>query len=101
MNAVTPRWEWRSFGQRFGPAEKRLAALPPQGVQESDEIYLLSAGGGNVKTPRARAGRSRPPGQASLGTYTAAMPTDIDLSCSLRSLPALHWRLDTARLMRA
>ncbi len=49
MNMITPRWEWRSFGQRFGLAEERLAALPTQGVQESDEIYLLSACGGNVK----------------------------------------------------
>ena len=53
MNMITPRWEWRSFGQRFGLAEERLAALPTKGVQESDEIYLLSAGGGNVKVRAA------------------------------------------------
>jgi exopolyphosphatase/guanosine-5'-triphosphate,3'-diphosphate pyrophosphatase len=46
---ITPRWEWRSFGQRFGEAEKRLAALTPGGAQESDEVYLLSSGGANVK----------------------------------------------------
>ena len=46
---ITPRWEWRSFGARFGEAEKRLAALPPSGVQESDELYLLSGAGDNVK----------------------------------------------------
>ena len=34
---------------RFGEAEARLAALTPSGVQESDEIYLLSAAGDNVK----------------------------------------------------
>ena len=34
---------------RFGEAEKRLAALTPSGVQESDEVYLLSGAGGNVK----------------------------------------------------
>lgn len=49
MGAITPRWEWRSFGRRFGDAEGRLARLPPSGVQESDEIYLLSGAGGNVK----------------------------------------------------
>jgi exopolyphosphatase/guanosine-5'-triphosphate,3'-diphosphate pyrophosphatase len=49
MDKITPRWEWRSFGQRFGAAEKRLAGLPTQGVQESDELYLLSANGANVK----------------------------------------------------
>ena len=49
MAEITPRWEWRSFGWRFGEAEGRLARLTPSGVQESDEIYLLSRAGGNVK----------------------------------------------------
>ncbi len=49
MAEITPRWEWRSFGRRFGEAEGRLAGLVPSGVQESDEIYLLSRAGGNVK----------------------------------------------------
>jgi exopolyphosphatase/guanosine-5'-triphosphate,3'-diphosphate pyrophosphatase len=49
MAEITPRWEWRSFGRRFGGAEGRLARLTPSGVQESDEIYLLSHAGGNVK----------------------------------------------------
>src|SRR5512145_473057 len=54
MNTITPRWEWRSFGQRFGAAEAHIAALPPQGVQDSDEIYLLTADGGNVKVRAAQ-----------------------------------------------
>ncbi len=49
MAEIKARWEWRSFGDRFGPAVQRLEALPPSGVQESDEIYLLSPLGGNVK----------------------------------------------------
>ena len=49
MAEITPRWEWRSFGARFGPAEERLAKLATSGVQESDEVYLLSAAGANVK----------------------------------------------------
>ena len=49
MAEITPRWEWRSFGRRFGEAEGRLARLTPSGVQESDEIYLLSTAGANVK----------------------------------------------------
>jgi len=49
MTQITPRWEWRSFGRRFGQAEQRLAGLTPSGVQESDELYLLSGAGGNVK----------------------------------------------------
>ena len=49
MNEITPRWEWRSFGSRFGKAESRLAALASGDVQESDEVYLLSTAGDNVK----------------------------------------------------
>ena len=49
MAEITARWEWRSFGDRFGAAEERLALLAPSGVQESDEIYLLSRVGDNVK----------------------------------------------------
>jgi len=53
MGVIVPRWEWRSFGQSFGGAERRLAALPPHGVQESDELYLLSAAAANVKVRSA------------------------------------------------
>jgi len=49
MSEIRPRWEWRSFGHRFGVAEQRLAQLASSGVQESDEIYLLSGAGENVK----------------------------------------------------
>ena len=49
MSEIIPRWEWRSFGRRFPSAEERLARLTPGGVQESDEVYLLSASGDNVK----------------------------------------------------
>jgi exopolyphosphatase/guanosine-5'-triphosphate,3'-diphosphate pyrophosphatase len=49
MPDIKARWEWRSFGRRFGNAEARLAALPAGEVQESDEIYLLTGAGDNVK----------------------------------------------------
>jgi len=49
MAEIKARWEWRSFGRHFGEADARLAQLTPTGVQESDEIYLLSPAGGNVK----------------------------------------------------
>lgn len=39
---ITPRWEWRTFGETFGPAEEHFAALTPARVEESDETYLLS-----------------------------------------------------------
>jgi exopolyphosphatase / guanosine-5'-triphosphate,3'-diphosphate pyrophosphatase len=40
--AIVPRWEWRTFGDDFGDADDRLGALPPERVEESDEVYLLS-----------------------------------------------------------
>lgn len=49
MTEITPRWEWRSFGRRFGPAEAQLAKLQAKGTQDSDEIYLLAPAGANVK----------------------------------------------------
>jgi exopolyphosphatase / guanosine-5'-triphosphate,3'-diphosphate pyrophosphatase len=42
VHGVAARWEWRTFGGQFGEAEARFAALSPEHVQESDELYLLS-----------------------------------------------------------
>ena len=44
--AIIPRWEWRTFGTRFGVAEERFAALESTGRQESDETYLLGGATG-------------------------------------------------------
>lgn len=49
MSTVVPRWEWRVFGSRFPVAEMEFAARTPTGVQDSDELYLLSPSGDNVK----------------------------------------------------
>jgi exopolyphosphatase/guanosine-5'-triphosphate,3'-diphosphate pyrophosphatase len=52
MAKIIPRWEWRTFGKRFGIADSRFAEMEPTGVQESDELYLLggnAAKDGNVK----------------------------------------------------
>jgi exopolyphosphatase / guanosine-5'-triphosphate,3'-diphosphate pyrophosphatase len=49
MPAIIPRWEWRTFGSRFGLADQRFAALESTGVQESDETYLLGTPTGNAK----------------------------------------------------
>ncbi len=45
MPEIRPRWEWRTFGDRFGRAESVFAALSPSAVVESDELYLISAAG--------------------------------------------------------
>lgn len=46
--AIVPRWEWRTFGERFGSAADRLAAEEPEAVQESKELYFLSPGSGDT-----------------------------------------------------
>ena len=40
---IVPRWEWRTFGDTFGEADARLAALPPTKVDDSDELYILAS----------------------------------------------------------
>lgn len=42
VRRIAARWEWRTFGGQFGEAEGRFAALSPERVQESDELYVLS-----------------------------------------------------------
>ena len=46
---IALRWEWRSFGHKFGAAEGHFAKLTPSAPKESDEVYFLSRGGENVK----------------------------------------------------
>jgi exopolyphosphatase/guanosine-5'-triphosphate,3'-diphosphate pyrophosphatase len=46
--ATASRWEWRTFGDDFGPGERWFADAEPERIQESDELYLLSARGGNT-----------------------------------------------------
>ena len=55
MNTIVPRWEWRTFGDSFGSTDDRFAALEPERVHESDEIYLLSAAG-DADTVKVRDG---------------------------------------------
>ena len=43
MGKIVPRWEWRAFGDEFGEADASFAAMEPTGIQESDEIYLVSS----------------------------------------------------------
>jgi len=49
MATIVPRWEWRTFGTRFGSAEAAFSALTPEETKDSDELYLLAPGGANVK----------------------------------------------------
>ena len=41
---IVPRWEWRTFGVDLGAAEERLGARPPERVEDSEELYVLSVG---------------------------------------------------------
>ena len=49
MAEITPRWEWRTFGTSFGPADERFDALESSPVHVSDEVYFLAPGGDIVK----------------------------------------------------
>jgi exopolyphosphatase/guanosine-5'-triphosphate,3'-diphosphate pyrophosphatase len=49
VTTIIPRWEWRTFGSRFGAADVVFRALTPTGIQESDELYLLSGTGAGIK----------------------------------------------------
>jgi exopolyphosphatase/guanosine-5'-triphosphate,3'-diphosphate pyrophosphatase len=42
MEAIIPRWEWRTFATSFGDADRRFSHLAPGRAQESDELYLLA-----------------------------------------------------------
>jgi exopolyphosphatase/guanosine-5'-triphosphate,3'-diphosphate pyrophosphatase len=42
MGTIIARWEWRTFGQEFGIAASRFAALEAGQVQQSAETYLLT-----------------------------------------------------------
>jgi exopolyphosphatase/guanosine-5'-triphosphate,3'-diphosphate pyrophosphatase len=54
VSGIIARWEWRAFGDEFGAADERLAGLEPERVQESDELYLLTAD--EVDTVKVRDG---------------------------------------------
>jgi exopolyphosphatase/guanosine-5'-triphosphate,3'-diphosphate pyrophosphatase len=51
IEGIVPRWEWRTFGERFGDAVTRFATEAPE---ESDELYLL--GLGSEASAKVRAG---------------------------------------------
>ncbi len=43
MNKIIPRWEWRTFGQSFLSAEKKIKELGENPrLKQSSEIYILS-----------------------------------------------------------
>jgi exopolyphosphatase/guanosine-5'-triphosphate,3'-diphosphate pyrophosphatase len=49
MSEIVPRWEWRTFGDRFRTADAVFARHEPTQVQDTDELYLLAPGANNVK----------------------------------------------------
>ena len=46
---IVPRWEWRTFGGPLDAVEAELRRWDHRGDSESDEQYLLTAEGDNVK----------------------------------------------------
>ena len=45
LSRVTPRWEWRTWGDAVAGPAARLADTTPEAVHDSDEIYLVSRDG--------------------------------------------------------
>jgi exopolyphosphatase/guanosine-5'-triphosphate,3'-diphosphate pyrophosphatase len=103
MPEIVPRWEWRWFGRRFGPAESRLATLTPGAVQESRETYLLSGTGDNVKVRDALMDikvlrETRPDG---LEQWTPVMKAGFPLPAAEVAKVFAALRLDPPPLRRA
>ena len=44
MSEIVPRWEWRSFGRRFGAAETRLAQARAAGLVAQDVLRRATLG---------------------------------------------------------
>ena len=103
MNEIVPRWEWRWFGHRFGPAESRLAALAPSAVQQSSETYLLSGDGDNVKVRDALMDIKvlREVNQDGLEQWTPVMKAGFPLPADEVTKVFAALRLDPPSLRRA
>ncbi len=103
MTEIVPRWEWRWFGHRFGPAEARLAALTPGAVQQSSETYLLSGEGDNVKVRDALMDIKvlREVNQDGLEQWTPVMKAGFPLPADEVAKVFAALRLDAPPLRRA
>ena len=53
MSAIIPRWEWRGFGDELRAVGSGFAPASPDVVVETDELYVLSAGGTDAVKVRA------------------------------------------------
>ncbi len=42
MAEIKARWEWRTFGEAFGTAEKNILSFSNDKVRSSSEVYILS-----------------------------------------------------------
>ena len=49
MEAITPRWEWRTFGNEHRSAERTILAEAASEAAESEELYLLGSDRAGVK----------------------------------------------------
>src|SRR5262245_58917820 len=47
VTTIVPRWEWRTFGDRFSAADAVFDQLEASQVLETDELYLLAPGANN------------------------------------------------------
>ena len=51
MNEIKPRFEFRTWAKNFGMVETKMRRIAPcEGIRESGEIYIVSAGNNENNT---------------------------------------------------
>ena len=108
MDTTVLHWEWRTFGACFGAADATFAALEPELVEESDEVYLLSPGtaaGVKIRAGRMEIKELERVDEASLEQWWLAMsepfPLPLDAAngvCAALGVTALSPRKDALSL---
>ena len=98
LSGIVPRWEWRTFGERLVTAEGRLAAVAPEQVQESDDLYLVARNGDDTAV-KVRGGlvdvkRLVSTGESGLEQWVPVMKEPFPLPAASvgRVLSSLHVR---------
>jgi exopolyphosphatase / guanosine-5'-triphosphate,3'-diphosphate pyrophosphatase len=96
---ITPRWEWRAFGDVLAGG---FEDVEPVSTQESDEVYLLSAAGGDIVKVRdglLDVKRLEQVDEAGLEQWRPVLKTPFpvsaaDVARALRGLGLVHLALD-------
>ena len=87
---VVPRWEWRTFAERFGEdVARRFDALRAEHVDTSDETYLVSPASDSSVKVRA--------GLVDVKTLVAVSDDGLQQWLWVRSSPAIPMTASAVR----